>query len=64
MEINLQLAKLLKMLLPTINVDAVAVNLIPISKDDNSKASIMRLNGHRLWAHVKEIAFGSGRLRP
>ena len=21
----------------------------------------MRLNGHRLWAHEKEIAFGSGR---
>ena len=20
----------------------------------------MRLNGYRLWAHVKEIAFGSG----
>ena len=31
---------------------------------NNSKPSIMRLNGHRLWAHEKEIAFGSGRLRP
>jgi len=28
--------------------------------DNNSKAYIIRLNGHRLWAIVKEAAFGSG----